>query len=304
MIAVVGGGLIGACVAFELHDAGQDVVVFDAALPGAAWKASAGLLTPSNERLAGTPLEADARESLQLWPAFAARLERAAGDSVHYREVADDTTEFQRGEGQVHPPSVRRAALAHVSVCPTRVRRVYTYGSRLGLRTDDGTVHAEAVIMACGAWSADFGLPVWASQGQALLLRGAAEHSPRYARARRGFSLYALGRPDGMYVGATSRASNDTLGDPWAARWLTLAASQLLGDDVAERVEAQLVGLRPVTADGRPIVGPHPHLAGVFVATGHGRHGALLAPLTAARCLAWVEQRVSCEREIHPQRRV
>jgi len=39
-------------------------------------------------------------------------------------------------------------------------------------------------------------------------------------------------------------------------------------------------GLRPVTPDGRPIIGPDPDVAGLYYATGHGRNGVLLAALT------------------------
>ena len=39
-------------------------------------------------------------------------------------------------------------------------------------------------------------------------------------------------------------------------------------------------GLRPVTPDGLPIVGPEPRLEGLWYATGHGRNGVLLAGIT------------------------
>ena len=39
-------------------------------------------------------------------------------------------------------------------------------------------------------------------------------------------------------------------------------------------------GLRPVTPDGRPIIGADPDLAGLWYATGHGRNGILLAAIT------------------------
>jgi glycine/D-amino acid oxidase-like deaminating enzyme len=39
-------------------------------------------------------------------------------------------------------------------------------------------------------------------------------------------------------------------------------------------------GLRPLTPDGRPIVGPDPDVRGLWYATGHGRNGVLLAGLT------------------------
>ncbi|MGH7785333.1 MAG: FAD-dependent oxidoreductase, partial [Candidatus Binatia bacterium] len=40
-------------------------------------------------------------------------------------------------------------------------------------------------------------------------------------------------------------------------------------------------GLRPGSADGRPIVGVDPGVQGYLVAAGHYRNGVLLAPLTA-----------------------
>ena len=39
-------------------------------------------------------------------------------------------------------------------------------------------------------------------------------------------------------------------------------------------------GLRPITPDGRPILGPDPDVRGLWYATGHGRNGVLLAGLT------------------------
>ena len=51
------------------------------------------------------------------------------------------------------------------------------------------------------------------------------------------------------------------------------------GVDRAE-VRRTWAGLRPVTADGLPIIGPEPRLAGLWYASGHGRNGILLAALT------------------------
>ncbi|MCZ6754406.1 MAG: FAD-dependent oxidoreductase, partial [Gemmatimonadetes bacterium] len=39
-------------------------------------------------------------------------------------------------------------------------------------------------------------------------------------------------------------------------------------------------GLRPVTPDGLPIVGREPSVEGLWLATGHGRNGILLAAIT------------------------
>jgi D-amino-acid dehydrogenase len=42
------------------------------------------------------------------------------------------------------------------------------------------------------------------------------------------------------------------------------------------------VGLRPLSADGLPILGPIPGVAGAYVATGHGPSGLTLGPYSAA----------------------
>ncbi|MFN4253029.1 FAD-dependent oxidoreductase, partial [Deinococcus sp.] len=79
-VIVVGGGLIGATTAFALRQAGHAVTMLDADLPGAAWRAAAGLLSPAAEDLTpDAPLGALAAESLRLWPAFARQLETASG---------------------------------------------------------------------------------------------------------------------------------------------------------------------------------------------------------------------------------
>jgi glycine/D-amino acid oxidase-like deaminating enzyme len=56
-----------------------------------------------------------------------------------------------------------------------------------------------------------------------------------------------------------------------------------------ELVEARIVerwaGLRPLTPDAWPILGPDPALEGLCYATGYGRNGILFAPL-AARVVA------------------
>ncbi|BBN93480.1 FAD dependent oxidoreductase [Deinococcus grandis] len=296
-VIVVGGGLIGSLVAFTLRGAGADVLVLDADRPGAAWRAAAGLLTPDGERLRGTPLHAEALEGLRRWPALAAALERS-GVPVHLRP---GVTRVQPGggvactpgEGSLHPPSVVRAARQGLEVVAAHVQALGPSGGGVRVQTDAGDWFAGQVILAAGAWSGAFGVEVGAQQGQALLLRGAPGVGARYGPPARGFSRYALSRPDGLYVGAASRRSWATTPDAHAARWLRGAARTLVPDADGAEVAAHLVGLRPITPDGLPLVGPHPTLPGVLVAAGHGRHGSLLAPATAARVLALMKQGVS-----------
>ncbi|HUA08083.1 MAG TPA: glycine oxidase ThiO [Candidatus Acidoferrales bacterium] len=87
-VLVVGGGLIGLAIAFELAERGAAVRVYDRGEPGhgASW-AGAGMLAPFAERIEDEPMLALCRDSLARYPAFVERVSRAGGVSV---EVALD----------------------------------------------------------------------------------------------------------------------------------------------------------------------------------------------------------------------
>jgi len=85
-VAIAGGGLIGAAIAFELARAGLQVALFDRHEPGegSSW-AAAGILSPAPENsgmISTVPL---GRTSLQLYPEFVANVEEISGQSVGYR---------------------------------------------------------------------------------------------------------------------------------------------------------------------------------------------------------------------------
>ena len=98
----------------------------------------------------------------------------------------------------------------------------------------------------------------------------------------RGHSLYLVPRPDGrIVVGATQ----EELG--FDTTVTAEGVHELLRDTIdlcpgladLELVET-IAGLRPGTPDNGPVVG-RTDLDGLLVATGHFRHGILLAPITA-----------------------
>ena len=96
-VLVVGGGVAGLGVAWQLAERGRRVRVVEAGRVGrgASW-AAAGMLAPSAEvGFAELDLYALGTESLGRWRAFAAALEAASGTAVGYRDegtlvVADD----------------------------------------------------------------------------------------------------------------------------------------------------------------------------------------------------------------------
>jgi len=85
-VAIAGGGLIGASIAFELARAGFQVGLFDKQDPGkeASW-ASAGILSPAPESPSMIALVPLGKASMELYPEFVAEIEELAGLQVGYR---------------------------------------------------------------------------------------------------------------------------------------------------------------------------------------------------------------------------
>ena len=85
-VAIAGGGLIGASIAFELAEAGLRVGVFERGEPGreASW-ASAGILSPAPESPSMISMVPMARASMALYPALVASVEEFTGASVGFR---------------------------------------------------------------------------------------------------------------------------------------------------------------------------------------------------------------------------
>jgi glycine oxidase len=143
-------------------------------------------------------------------------------------------------------------------------------------------IRAGHVVVAAGVWSARLGrVPIHPVKGQILRL-----HDPSgpglLTRALRMQGGYVVPRGDGRYVlGATVEERGfDTTVTAGAMFQLLRDAIELL-PGLAELVVDELsAGLRPGTPDNAPMVGPGA-VPGLHWATGHYRHGILLAPITA-----------------------
>jgi glycine oxidase len=85
-VAIAGGGLIGATIAFELARAGLQVALFDRHEPGegSSW-AAAGILSPAPENAGMISIVSLGRASLQLYPEFVATVEEISGQNTGYR---------------------------------------------------------------------------------------------------------------------------------------------------------------------------------------------------------------------------
>jgi glycine oxidase len=189
------------------------------------------------------------------------------------------------GEAQVDPPAVVDAlARAFEDAGGSIVTRSVSGVEPGVVTTDAGPVHAGAVVLAAGAWSAELApVRVRPVKGQLLHLRSRPGAEPLAGRMIRTPRSYVVARGDGrVVVGATVEEKGfDTSVDAGAVHRLLEAAWEVLPDVWELEFVEVIAGLRPGTPDNQPLIGRSTD--GVIHATGHYRNGILLAPLTAQR---------------------
>ncbi len=168
------------------------------------------------------------------------------------------------------------------------VTGVRTTGGRVhGVTTAAGPVDAGTVVVAGGAWTpavaAGLGLAagVRPVRGQIVHLALPVE-TAGWPVLQPILGHYVVAWPGGRValgatvedVGFDARVTAGGLGGLLAEG--VRVSPGLAGATVLET----RVGLRPVSVDGQPIIGPVPGTDGVVVATGHGADGLLLGPVT------------------------
>ena len=191
----------------------------------------------------------------------------------------------------------RAAELKGASILNRAVTGLVAAGSTIsGVKTASGDIHCGAVVVAAGTWSRaftpwlDFPVPVRPMKGERLLLNYPGEPLPALISSpRRG---HMISRLDGLTsVGSTGGRDYDRrelfAGEEFDRQPTESARLELLRRAIdvfpdLERAELvqQLAGSRPLSPDGKPIIGPVPGRDGVFLATGHTTKGIHLGPIT------------------------
>jgi glycine oxidase len=210
------------------------------------------------------------------------------------------------GDWQVDPRLVVAALVEALARRGGRLRRASVSrvvidadtGGADGVVLEDGTTIAcGAVVVAAGAHSATVaGLPLVAVppirpvKGEIIRLQ-AAPAGPPFERVISasvyGRRLYLVPRTHGeIVVGATMQeAGFDTTVRAGAVHDLLHDAAEVVPALAELPFTEAIAGLRPTTPDNAPVIGPTP-VPDLFLATGHFRHGVLLAPFTAEAVVA------------------
>ncbi|KNX37066.1 glycine oxidase ThiO [Luteipulveratus halotolerans] len=183
-----------------------------------------------------------------------------------------------------------RKALRHngVRINADRVQLACHADRVVGVSSSLGEERYDCVVLAAGAHSNDIAsgagvdLPVRPVKGELLRLRVPYPVVTHTLRARvDGVEIYVVPRRHGEIVlGASSvDCGFDTDRSVRAALDLLRAATLLVPELRDAEIVSHDVGLRPGTPDNAPYLGPARE--GLVAATGHYRHGYLLAPATA-----------------------
>ncbi len=195
---------------------------------------------------------------------------------------------FAPEDGAVDAPALTRALLGDAKrlgtrTFATRVNRINTILGRVtGVEIPAGKIKAEHVIIAAGAWSTQIEhlprrLPVEPVRGQMAAVPWPADMPRTVLYYDHG---YVLARSGEAIFGSTMERVGFDGGVTQAGIAEIVAAAQRLLPHLPSVPTRTWAGLRPLTPDGRPIVGPDPDVRGLWYATGHGRNGVLLAGLT------------------------
>lgn len=214
----------------------------------------------------------------------ASRLQPGIGREAHsYLWLPDEAQVDAQRLAQALPAALEAAGARTVS--GVAAEGLLRDGRRVaGVRlADDRTLEAETVVLAAGAWSDGLeGLPrpvpVRPVRGQILRFPPGGFDCRRILARHDG--RYLVPRSDGsLLAGSTMEdAGFDAVTTPEGEREIREGATALLPALAGTEPTERWAGLRPVSPDALPILGPDPELEGLHYATGYGRNGILLAP--------------------------
>jgi glycine oxidase len=330
---IIGQGLAGTLLSFELLERGQKVLVLDDGDPRAASRLAAGLMSPiSGQR---TALIWNAAELLKSAQASYARLEKilsrrlffplplkryyvdeAQRERFRARKLQDPHKdwlgeEFESGvgggieikaTGWLDCGGLVSAWRSHLASRGALASGSFNYQDLEFAETlRYGDIEADQLIFCAGLRAASEGpfkfLRFQPTKGELLTVQAEAgdASSIRYARH---FAIPLGGQR--FRVGA-SYDREDLSPEPSAEvrKILEASAEQLLGKT---RVLHHDAGIRPNILGHFPVLGSHPEIPQLYILNGFGSKGALWAPYCAASLANWILKKEKISEELNVQR--
>jgi D-amino-acid dehydrogenase len=223
----------------------------------------------------GIPYEVlDPEGCIRVEPALKHVREKIAGGLLTPKDETGDCYKFGNALAE------RAAGLGVRFKYGSIIRNLDVEGGRIrGVVTAHGTLKADAVVVALGSFSPllvrphGIRLPVYPVKGYSLTIPITdAARAPESTVMDETFKIAITRLGDRIRVGGMAEISGYT-NDLGESRRLTLQHSVtdlFPGGDLSEA--SFWSGLRPMTPDGTPVIGPT-KIAGLFLNTGHGTLG-------------------------------
>jgi D-amino-acid dehydrogenase len=164
---------------------------------------------------------------------------------------------------------------------------------------------ADAIVVAAGAWSGELlgesRFPMEAAKGYSITAKSSGtlpRHALYLSEGKVGTSTFGeLLRIAGIFdLTGIDESLNRKRIDA-----IVRSSAVFLRDWKPDEIELEWAGLRPYPSDGLPVIGPVPEREGLYVATGHGRMGITLGPITG-KLIAQVILEDASPRELEPFR--
>lgn len=322
---VIGGGIIGASVAYHLAARGAQVTVLTAGRPGGlataasfAWINAA----PDNPRpyyelrlkaiLDWHRLQAELGERIRInwrgsisWSddmhALEARAAAHAAWGYPIHMIAADTVAAQEPglseypdlaaysplEGSLSPHDTARALLAAAAERGARINgdgiaAIVTRNGRVsGVRTAAGEIAGDQVVLAAGTACGELAAAAGVTLPMANRLGFLAQSNP-LPPVLRGLVLapnvHIRQNSDGRIIAGADFTGGAAPDDETAAAEALMASvRELLANRDDIQADRHTLGLRPVPADGLPVVGPAENVSGLYMTVMHS--GITLAAL-------------------------
>jgi len=176
------------------------------------------------------------------------------------------------------------------------------------LKTTGSTISSGEYILAGGAWSKALAqslgvnVPVHPLRGQMLAL-GPLQPLP-FRHTVYTHNGYLVPRCDGRIIAGTTeeQVNFDSQTTDAGVDTINAMASSLIPVLTHLPRQSAWAGLRPVSADGMPIIGRFPAWDNLHVATGHGRNGILLTPITSRLLTANILHNAQIPPTLAPER--
>jgi D-amino-acid dehydrogenase len=208
--------------------------------------------------------------------------------------------------GGVHAPSERYVRPESVSYGLTAWLRANGASVEEGAAVESvDELEADAVVVAAGAWSGALlgksRFPMEAAKGYSITAKSSGtlpRHALYLSEGKVGTSTYGESL---RIAGIFDLTGIDETLKRRRIDAIVRSSAVFLKDWQPDEVELEWAGLRPYPSDGLPVIGAVPGREGLFAATGHGRMGITLGPVTG-KLLAQVILEGAAPRELEPFR--